>query len=181
MLVTDQFELNNYYIAHIITDSVVLWKIQKFDWLLPETKWYSCLHNRALCSYLAALRLLRQRENNQRFRGHTSIAMSVIISYALLCIVMRLISDVHLRNEGFFLRSLEMNLDEARDKSREPRSGYRKICHCLTQVHFPWMQENKTLIPYIYNIFQRKTFFLKAPEKKVWNSLLNRLAMTSFQ
>ena len=22
----------------IITDSVVLWKIQKFDWLIPETK-----------------------------------------------------------------------------------------------------------------------------------------------
>ena len=33
----------------IITDSVVLWKIQKFDWLIPETKWHSCLHNRALC------------------------------------------------------------------------------------------------------------------------------------
>ena len=28
----------------------MLWKIQKFDWLIPETKWHSCLHNRALCS-----------------------------------------------------------------------------------------------------------------------------------
>ena len=36
----------------IITDSVVLWKIQKFDWLIPETKWHSCLHSRALFSYL---------------------------------------------------------------------------------------------------------------------------------
>ena len=34
----------------IITDSVVLWKIQKFDWLIPETKWHSCLLNRALWS-----------------------------------------------------------------------------------------------------------------------------------
>ena len=48
---------------------------------------------------------------------------------------------------------------EAHDKSRELQSGSRKICHCLTQVHFQWMQENKTLIPYIYNIFQHKTFF----------------------
>ena len=48
----------------------------------------------------------------------------------------------------FFLRSWEMNLGKARDKSREPGSGSRKICHCLTQVHFPRMQENKTLIPY---------------------------------
>ena len=53
----------------IITDSVVLWKIQKFDWLIPETKWHSCLHNRTLCSYLATLRLLRQRENNPHFSG----------------------------------------------------------------------------------------------------------------
>ena len=53
----------------IITDSVVLWTIQKFDWLKPETKWHSCLHNRALCSYLATLRLLRQRENNPQFSG----------------------------------------------------------------------------------------------------------------
>ena len=60
---------------------------------------------------------------------------------------------------SFFLRSLEMNLGEARDKSREPRSGSRKICHCLTQVHFPWMQKNKTLSPYIYNIFEQNTFF----------------------
>ena len=52
-----------------------------------------------------------------------------------------------------------MNLDEARDKSREPQSGSRKLCHCLTQVYFQLMQENKTLIPYIYNIFQYKTFF----------------------
>ena len=37
----------------IITGSVVLWKIQKFDWLIPKTKWHSCLHNRAFCSYLA--------------------------------------------------------------------------------------------------------------------------------
>ena len=51
----------------IITDSDVLWKIQKFDWLISETKWHSWLHNRALCSYLATLRLLRQRENNQQF------------------------------------------------------------------------------------------------------------------
>ena len=92
----------------IITDSVVLWKIQKFDWLIPETKWHSCLHNRALCSYLATLRLLRQRENNPQFSGHASIAMSVIISfeckfwscYALLCIVTRLISDVHFHITG---------------------------------------------------------------------------------
>ena len=53
----------------IITDSVVLWKIHKFDWLIPETKWYSCLHNRALCSNLATLRLLRQRENNPQYSG----------------------------------------------------------------------------------------------------------------
>ena len=39
----------------IITDSVVLWKIQKFDWLILETKWHSCLHNRALCSHLTTL------------------------------------------------------------------------------------------------------------------------------
>ena len=25
-------------VRHISTDSVVLWKIQKFDWLIPETK-----------------------------------------------------------------------------------------------------------------------------------------------
>ena len=53
----------------IVTDSVVFWKIQKFDWLIPETKWHSCLHNRALCSYLVTLRLLRQRENNPQFSG----------------------------------------------------------------------------------------------------------------
>ena len=53
----------------IITDSVVLWKIQKFDWLISEAKWHSCLHNRTLCSYLATLRLLRQRENNPQFSG----------------------------------------------------------------------------------------------------------------
>ena len=53
----------------IITDSVVLWKIQKFDWLIPETNWHSCLHNKALWSYLATLRLLRQRENNPQFSG----------------------------------------------------------------------------------------------------------------
>ena len=35
----------------IITDSVVLWKIQKFDWLIPETKWHSCLHDRTLCMH----------------------------------------------------------------------------------------------------------------------------------
>ena len=35
---------------YIITDSVVLWKIQKFDWLIPDTKWHSCLHNITLCS-----------------------------------------------------------------------------------------------------------------------------------
>ena len=57
----------NHYIT--ITESVVLWKIQKFDWLIPETKWLSCLHNSALCSYLATLRLLRQRENNPQFSG----------------------------------------------------------------------------------------------------------------
>ena len=51
---------------NIITDCVVLWKIQKFDRLIPETKWHSCLHNRALCSYLATMRLLHQRENNLR-------------------------------------------------------------------------------------------------------------------
>ena len=28
----------------------MLWKIQKFDWQIPETKWQSCLHNRVLCS-----------------------------------------------------------------------------------------------------------------------------------
>ena len=26
------------HVYSIITDSVVLWKIQKFDWLIPETK-----------------------------------------------------------------------------------------------------------------------------------------------
>ena len=34
------------------------------------------------------------------------------------------------------------DLGEARDKSREPQSGSRKICHCLTKVHFSWMQEH---------------------------------------
>ena len=63
-----------------------------------------------------------------------------------------------------------MNLGEARDKSREPRSGSRKICHCLTQVHFPWTQKNKTLIPYIYNTFQQKTFF-KSPRQKPFEIL----------
>ena len=29
------------------------------------------------------------------------------------------------------------------------RSGSRKICFCLTQVYFPWIQENKIFIPYI--------------------------------
>ena len=39
--------------------------------------------------------------------------------------------------------------------------------HCLTQVYFSWTQKNKTLIPYIYNIFQqKKNFILKAPDKK---------------
>ena len=28
----------------------MLWKIQKFDWLIPDTKWHSCLHNITLCS-----------------------------------------------------------------------------------------------------------------------------------
>ena len=81
------FDINNskwkylifYLFSYIIrTDSIVLWKIQNFDWLISETKWHSCLHNRALCSYLATLRLLRQREKIRSFRGHTSIAMSVI-------------------------------------------------------------------------------------------------------
>ena len=80
----------------------------------------------------------------------------------------------------FFLRSWEMNLGEARDKSRESWSDSRKICHSLIQVHFPWMQKNKTLIPYIYNIFEQKTFF-KSPKENKWNSLLNKLAVTSFQ
>ena len=61
------FASNKHYV--IITDSVVLWKIKKFDWLIPETKWHSCLHNRALCSYLATLRLLRQGGNNPQFSG----------------------------------------------------------------------------------------------------------------
>ena len=59
---------DNVHVA-IITDSVVLWKIKKFDWLIPETKRHSCLHNRALCGYLATLRLLHQRENNPQFSG----------------------------------------------------------------------------------------------------------------
>ena len=68
--------------------------------------------------------------------------------------------SAQLRNEWVFLLcSWEMNLGESRDKSREPRSSSQKICHCLTQVHFPWMQENKTLTPYIYNVFHHKTFF----------------------
>ena len=41
------------------------------------------------------------------------------------------------------------------DKSREPRSGSRKICPCHIQVHFLGTQKNKTRIPYIYNIFQQ--------------------------
>ena len=64
-----------------------------------------------------------------------------------------------------------MNLDEARDKSREPRSGSQKICHCLNQVHFPWTQKNKTLIPYIYNIFQQKNFFSKSSRQKTFEIL----------
>ena len=71
----------------------------------------------------------------------------------------------------FFLRSWEMNLGEARDKFREPQSGSRKICHCLTKVHFPWMQENKTLIPYIYNTFQNRTFSKSPREKNLKFSL----------
>ena len=59
-----------------------------------------------------------------------------------------------------------MNLGEALDKSHEPRSGSWKICHCHTQVHFPWTQKNKELIPYIYNILQQKNFFLKPQTKK---------------
>ena len=54
----------------------MLWKIQKFYWLIPETKWHSCLHNRALCSYLATLRLLCQRENNPQFLGTYHICFS---------------------------------------------------------------------------------------------------------
>ena len=34
----------------IMTNSVVLWKIQKFDWLISETNGHSCLHNIALCN-----------------------------------------------------------------------------------------------------------------------------------
>ena len=49
-------------------------------------------------------------------------------------------------------------------KFREPRSGSRRICHCLTQVHFPRTQNNKTLIPYINNIFKQTKLSLKAPE-----------------
>ena len=59
----------------------------------------------------------------------------------------------------FFSAFMGKNLGEARDKSREPRRGSRKICYCLTQVHFPSTQKNKTLIPYIYNIFKQKTLF----------------------
>ena len=36
---TQQYKKDKYKIhSQIITDSVVLWKIQKFDWLIPETK-----------------------------------------------------------------------------------------------------------------------------------------------
>ena len=31
-------ETCNLFHYYIITDSVVLWKVQKFDWLIPETK-----------------------------------------------------------------------------------------------------------------------------------------------
>ena len=47
MITPFPFEVHRY----IITDSVLLWKIQKFDWLIPETKWHSCLHNRTLCMH----------------------------------------------------------------------------------------------------------------------------------
>ena len=84
----------------------------------------------------------------------------------------------YLRNEClFFCVHGKMNLGEARDKSREPRSGSLKICYCLNQVHFPWTQKNKMLIPYIYNNKQQQTlylqylqiknFFLQAPDKKL--------------
>ena len=72
---------------------------------------------------------------------------------------------------SFFLRSWEMNLVEARENPVNREAvlvrGSRKICHCLSQVHFPWMQKNKTLIPYIYNIFQQKAFFLKPKTKEL--------------
>ena len=61
------------------------------------------------------------------------------------------------------------------------REAFLGIRHCFTQVHFPWTQKNKTLIPYIYNIFQQKNFFKKPQTKNFSNSLLNRLAMASFQ
>ena len=66
---SNQIRTVSSYRNSVITDSVMLWKIQDFDWLIPETKWHSYLHNRALCSYLATLRLLRQRENNPQFSG----------------------------------------------------------------------------------------------------------------
>ena len=45
------FNIGIEHMVHIITDSIVLWKIRKFDWLIPETNWHSCLHNRALCMH----------------------------------------------------------------------------------------------------------------------------------
>ena len=54
-----------------------------------------------------------------------------------------------------------MNLDEARDKSSENRFASSKfISH--------ERKKNKTLIPYIYNIFQQKTFFSKSPRQKTF-------------
>ena len=39
-----------YFIHEIITDSVVLYEMQKFDWLTLKPSGILCLHNIALCS-----------------------------------------------------------------------------------------------------------------------------------
>ena len=67
--------------VYIINDSVVLWKIQKFDWLILEqsdihvciTEHFAVTKQR--CDYSTRGKLIRS------FRGYTSIAMSLIISF----------------------------------------------------------------------------------------------------
>ena len=70
--------------------------------------------------------------------------------------------DVVFLTSVFFQRSWEMNLGEARYKSLELR---RKIRHSFL----------------IFTISSIIKPFSKSHRKKIWNSLLNRLAMTSFQ
>ena len=117
------FQCQSTGISVVVMESWVIWTR-----LIPRAKWHSCLHNGALCSFLATLRLLRQRENHPQFSGTmlvsqcryllvmnvnfgpgmwkgtsemirvTDIHKSAALRYALICIVTRLISDVHIQH-----------------------------------------------------------------------------------